>query len=123
MDANVTDESQHLKHHQPNGLAATRELLMSALLIALLASHGYLVVRAAIRHILNRAIWTGSKEKKEVHHAEREVKEKYLSGLGKRAPGDNVILEREMTSEKDEWASFWTMDEGMSDIAKMVKDA
>jgi hypothetical protein len=51
------------------------------------------------------------------------VKEKYLSGLGKRAPGDNVILEREMTSEKDEWASFWTMDEGMSDIAKMVKDA
>jgi len=123
MDANVTDESQHLKHHRPNGLAATRELLMSALLIALLASHGYLVVRAAIRHILSRAIWTGSKEKKEVQHAEREVKEKYLSGLGKRAPGDNVMLEREVTSEKDEWVSFWTMDEGMSDIAKMVKDA
>jgi len=123
MNANVTDESQHLKHHRPNGLAATRELLMSALLIALLASHGYLVVRAAVRHLLNRAMWTGSKEMKEAERVEREMKEKYLSSFGQYAPGEDVMLEREMTSEKDEWASFWTMDEGMDDIGKMIKDA
>jgi anoctamin-10 len=123
MNADVTDISQHLKHHQPNGLAATRELLMSALLIALFASHGYLVVHAAIRHILNRAIWTGSKEMKEAERTEREVKEKYLSSLGQVAPGDNVKLEYETTNEKDDWANFWATDEGMNDIGKMVKDA
>ncbi|KAG0697096.1 calcium-activated chloride channel-domain-containing protein [Suillus ampliporus] len=123
MNATVTEESQHLKHHRPNGLAATRELLMSALLIALLASHGYLVIRAAVRHLLNRAIWTGSKEMKEAERAEQEMKEKYLTSLGQCAPGENVTLEREMTDEKDEWASFWTLDEGMADIEKMVKDA
>lgn len=120
VDANVTDESQHLKHHRPNGLAATRELLMSALLIALLASHGYLVMRAAVRHLLNRAIWTGSKEMKEAERVEREMKEKYLSNLGQCAPGENVMLE--MTGEEDEWATFWTIDEGMDDIGKMLKD-
>jgi hypothetical protein len=120
VDANVTDESQHLKHHRPNGLAATRELLMSALLIALLASHGYLVMRAAIRHLLNRAIWSGSKEMKEAERMEREMKERYLSSLGQCAPGENVTLE--MTNEEDEWATFWTIDEGMDDIGKMLKD-
>ncbi|KAG2126233.1 calcium-activated chloride channel-domain-containing protein [Suillus clintonianus] len=121
MNANVTEESQHLNHHRPNGLAATRELLMSALLIAMLASHGYLVMRVVVRHLLNRAIWIGSKEMKEAEHVEREMKEKYLSSLGQCVPGENVILE--MSDEKDEWANFWTIDEGMDDIGKMVKDA
>jgi hypothetical protein len=120
VDAKVADESQHLRHHRPNGLAATRELLMSALLIALLASHGYLVMRAAVRHLLNRAIWTGSKEMKEAERVEREMKEKYLNSLGHRAPGENVMLE--MTGEKDEWVTFWAIDEGMDDIGKMLKD-
>ncbi|KAG2111424.1 calcium-activated chloride channel-domain-containing protein [Suillus cothurnatus] len=104
-------------NHQRYGLAATRELLMSALLIAMLASHGYLVMRAAVRHILNRAIWTGSREKKEAERVEREMKDKYLSSLGQRAPGENGMLET--TSE---WATFWATDEGMDDIGKMLKD-
>lgn len=116
VNANATDESQHLQHYRPNGLAATRELLMSALLIALLASHGYLVMRAAVRHLLNRAIWTGSKEMKEAHHVEREMKEKFLNNLGQCSP---LV---EMTGEKDEWAVFWAIDEGMDDIRKMLKD-
>ncbi|KAG1817721.1 calcium-activated chloride channel-domain-containing protein [Suillus subaureus] len=114
VDANVTDESQHHRY----GLAATRELLMSALLIAMLASHGYLVMRAAVRHILNRAIWTGSREKKEAERVEREMKDKYLSSLGQCAPGENGVLET-----TGEWATFWATDEGMDDIKKMLKDA
>jgi len=121
MNTNLMDESQHLNHHHPNGHAATRDLLISALLIALLSSHGYLIVRAAVRHILTRALWTGSKEKGEGERAEREVKEKYLSSLGQCPPDDK--LKCETTSEKDEWASFWATDEGMDDIGKMVKDA
>jgi hypothetical protein len=70
---------------------------VSALLTALLA---YLVVRAAIRHILTRDIWTGSKEMKEIECGEREVKEKYLSSLEQYAPGDNMMLNREMTNGK-----------------------
>jgi hypothetical protein len=116
VDTNVIDESQH---HRPNGLAATRELLMSALLIALLASHGYLVMRAAVQHLLNRAIWSGSKEMKEAERMEREMKESYLSSLGQCPPGENVMS---MTDEEDEWATFWTIDEGMDDIGKMLKD-
>lgn len=114
VDANMTDESQHHRY----GLAATRELLMSALLIAMLASHGYLVMRAAVRHILNRAIWTGSREKKEAERVEREMKDKYLSSLGQCAPGENGVLET-----TGEWATFWATDEGMDDIKKMLKDA
>ncbi|KAG2065926.1 DUF590-domain-containing protein [Suillus decipiens] len=112
VDANATDESQNRV-----SLAATRELLMSALLIAMLASHGYLVMRAAVRHILNRAIWMGSREKKEAERVEREMKDQYLSSLGPCTPGENVTFE--MTGE---WATFWTTDEGMDDIRLMLKD-
>ncbi|KAG2053751.1 DUF590-domain-containing protein [Suillus hirtellus] len=118
--ANATDGSQHLNHHPLPSLAATRELLMSALLIALFASHGYLVMRAAVRHVLKHAIWTGSKEMKEAEHVEREMKEKYLSSLGQCTPDEDVMLE--VTDEKDEWATFWIIDEGKDDIGKMLKD-
>jgi hypothetical protein len=57
---------------------------------------------------------------KEAERVEREMKERYLSSLGQCAPGENVMLE--MTVEEDEWATFWTIDEGMDDIGKMLKD-
>ncbi|KAG2153495.1 calcium-activated chloride channel-domain-containing protein [Suillus bovinus] len=120
VNTNAADQSQDLNHQRPNGLAGTRELLVSALLIAMLASHGYLVMRAAVRHVLKRAIWTGSKEMKEAERVEREMKEKYLSSLGQCTPSENMISE--VTGEKDEWATFWTIDEGMDDIGKMLKD-
>ncbi|KAG1720303.1 calcium-activated chloride channel-domain-containing protein, partial [Suillus lakei] len=112
MNANVTDESQHLKHHRPNGLAATRELLIVP----------WLSRNARCRPTsLEPCYMDRSKEMKEAERVEREMKEKYLSSLGQYAPGENAMLD--MTGEKDEWANFWTIDEGMDDIGKMLKDA
>ena len=62
--------------------AATERLLMRTLLIALIASHGYLLVRVLVRRVVEQVWW---RERSEVKHREREVKsvrEKFLKGLG-----------------------------------------
>jgi len=56
-------------------------LLMRTLLIALIASHGYILVRVLVRHVVEQVWW---KERSEVKHREREVKavrERFLKGL------------------------------------------
>ena len=57
------------------------EVLGRALFIALAASHGYIVLRAAVRHVLERAMWYGSPEKARLDAAAREVKERYLESV------------------------------------------
>jgi hypothetical protein len=57
------------------------EVLGRALFIALAASHGYIVLRAAVRHVLERALWFGSPEKARLDAAAREVKERYLESV------------------------------------------
>jgi hypothetical protein len=55
--------------------------IVPAVLIALSASHGYIVLRAVTRHILERALWKGSPEAKEGEKKERTVKQAYLKGV------------------------------------------
>jgi len=59
--------------------AEMREVLARALFIALAASHGFILLRAAVRHVLERALWVGSSEKARLDAAAREVRERYLS--------------------------------------------
>lgn len=102
--------------------AATKELLLSAFLVALLASHVYFVLRAVVRRALELAIWRGSTEMKESDRVEREIKEKYLA----QCPATPLQSERdsqEPIEDKDNWASFWAADEGLEEIRKLDKDA
>ncbi|KAH7916667.1 calcium-activated chloride channel-domain-containing protein [Hygrophoropsis aurantiaca] len=122
MDIGAKDELE--LHPRHNGLAATKELLVTALCIALVASHAYLLVRALVRHILERAIWKGSKEMKEAERVEREVKEKYLSNLGECPANEDVTSKSELQANKpDDWSTFWEVDEGLEEIQKSIKDA
>src|SRR5260221_10377040 len=53
-----------------------------ALFIALAASHGYIVLRTIVRHVLERAMWYGSPEKARLDAAGRDVKARYLQRVG-----------------------------------------
>ncbi|EIW81754.1 DUF590-domain-containing protein [Coniophora puteana RWD-64-598 SS2] len=134
----------HHAHGQDSGaaLAGTRELLVSALLVSLVASHGYILLRSLMRHLLERAIWTGSEEERTAERVEREIKEKYVGSLaGRSAEGEgegrNVGLEDARKDVDDgapnvdddgkggqggEWSGFWATDEGLDEIQKLVKE-
>ncbi|KAG9309734.1 calcium-activated chloride channel-domain-containing protein [Chiua virens] len=109
--------------HEDHVDTAIKDLLVSAFLIALLASHVYFVVRAVVRHTLEVALWRGSKEMKEVDRVEREIKQKYL------AQSPSTPVESQLDSKHsicmqnmEDWASFWAKDEGLEEIRKSDKD-
>lgn len=56
-------------------------LFMPALLITFASSHGYILLRAAIGHIIRRAVWRGSKEEKEIKAVSETVKKAYLGKI------------------------------------------
>lgn len=128
------DKVQH--HLMTPGMApgvadngATRELLVKALLIALLASHGFIALRGLVRHVLERAVWKASEEVRERERDEREVKEHFLKGLeseaGVEAPKDDEAGLRDAVSKKDLTAEmpFWDHDEGLEEIRRISKEA
>jgi len=95
-----------------------RNLLFKAMLIALAASHGYILVRLMVRHMLEKIVWDGCKEKKEAERNSREVKEQYLKSTsmdGKRKSVD--------VPEENGVKAFWSNDEGLDEIRKILKDA
>ncbi|KAJ6621490.1 calcium-activated chloride channel-domain-containing protein [Mycena sp. CBHHK59/15] len=111
------------------GGAATRELLATALLIALAASHGYIAVRAVVRHVMEKALWHASVEVRERERSEREVKERFLTGLvgevgvkGCGVEGTEVLLD-ERADKADGLNEFWDHDEGMQEIQRLTKEA
>jgi len=109
-----------------------KELLLSALLIALAASHGYTIMRAGVRHVVERAVWRRSVEIREKEKDEMEVKEKILRRLGGEEDIDpdagGVGSEEDKSEGKslDEGegteTGFWGYDEGLEDIQKVGKD-
>ncbi|KAJ3774182.1 calcium-activated chloride channel-domain-containing protein [Lentinula raphanica] len=111
------------------GLGATKELLVMALLVALAASHGYLLVRAVMRHIMERLLWKGSEEVKEREREERMVKEVFLKGLGGSVEvdldGRGVENEKVMNKDSvvDGGVGFWDHDEGLEEINRISKEA
>ncbi|KAH9992718.1 calcium-activated chloride channel-domain-containing protein [Russula compacta] len=63
------------------GRQGMHEVLGRALFIALAASHGYILLQAAVRHVLERALWYGSPEKARRDASARQVKERYLQSV------------------------------------------
>ncbi len=64
--------------------ANMQEVLARTLFIALAASHGFILLRAVVRHVLERVMWYGSEEKKRLDTAAREVKEQYVQSIQRR---------------------------------------
>lgn len=119
-----------------DGGAATRELLMKALLISLAASHGYMVLRVAVRHLLEKLVWKGSDEVVEREREEREIKETFMkSVLGDAQVGDSKNIQslvgdggvRAAVGNAEiadgTGVEFWDHDEGVQEIQRISKEA
>ncbi|KAF9074154.1 calcium-activated chloride channel-domain-containing protein [Rhodocollybia butyracea] len=100
------------------GLGATKELLIMALLVALAASHGYLVVQALMKHIMERLLWKGSDEVKEREREERMVKEVFLKGIGG-VEVDTAVSKTVDAANGEGNTGFWDHDEGMDEIRRL----
>ncbi|KAH9933479.1 DUF590-domain-containing protein [Fomitopsis serialis] len=104
--------------------AGPREILGAALLVALGASHGYILVRVVVRHVLERLMWRGTKEECEVEAVETAVKEEYLRGLGVAdvaSAGAGEIAEAD--AKDGETDPFWTYDEGLDELSRETKES
>ncbi|KAJ7644183.1 calcium-activated chloride channel-domain-containing protein [Roridomyces roridus] len=118
-----------------DGGAATRELLGRALLIALAASHGYIALRAIVRHVMEKALWYASGEVREREQDERAVKARFLTDVvgsvaldvgvnGRSVEGEDVVVEKPAATDPVEGLDgFWDHDEGMQEISRITKDA
>ena len=110
-------------------LSATHGLLLKAILVSLVASHGFLLVRVLIRHIVEKVFWRGSNEVKEREREERNVKAKFLSGSGLDIDVSAKITANSMMSpggpeeaaDKDSMG-FWDHDEGLEEIQRISKE-
>ncbi|KAI0028887.1 calcium-activated chloride channel-domain-containing protein [Vararia minispora EC-137] len=99
---------------------APRDQVLAAALVALSASHAFFAVRAAVRHVLVRVLWKGSKEEEMVERAGREVKEAYLKGIA--GPSTTPVVDGVTGGESGADAEFWSVDEGLDEIRRTVKD-
>ncbi|RDB23782.1 hypothetical protein Hypma_008903 [Hypsizygus marmoreus] len=119
------------------GFGATKELLMTALLIALAASHGYMLLRVVVRHVVERVFWKESEEVKEREREDREIKERFLQGfLADEVHEKHLQDSKEPTSEgtavdsgqeadsssSGAVAGFWDNDEGLEEISRVSKE-
>lgn len=126
VDAAGAGDQWGVDGSNPNTFSATKELLVKAILVSLVASHGYFIVRAFVRHIVERVWWRGSGEVRVRESDEREVKEKFLKDIVgdtmsendsvKRAPVDGEV-EAQTTDE-----IFWEHDEGLEEIQRISKE-
>ena len=90
--------------------------VVPAVLIALSASHGYLILRALTRHILERALWKNSREAREGEKKERVVKQTYLKGV---ASTMTPASQKEKRAEVGT-GPLWT-DDGKAELEKWIK--
>ncbi|KAF9038141.1 calcium-activated chloride channel-domain-containing protein [Panaeolus papilionaceus] len=107
-------------------LSATKELLLKAILVALVASHGFILLRLLIRHIVERVFYRGSTEVEEREREEKEVKVKFLRGTGVSFAGEGVEVDRDPSGDGDDDRTdvmgFWDHDEGIEEIHRISKE-
>ncbi|KAG5734689.1 hypothetical protein E4T56_gene7763, partial [Termitomyces sp. T112] len=128
--------NQQLFSGKDEGLAATKELLMTVLLIAFAASHGYFFLRVVVRHLFEKVFWEGSKEVEEKEKVDREIKNKFLQGflVEDRQKSQSIVQpveessvvageERQIGDAADfDVSSFWDNDEGLEEISRVSKE-
>lgn len=101
--------------------ASPSAIMTTALLLALTASHVYMIMRTLVRHILVRALWDGSAAAAESERVDEEVKSQWLKQVSKGIPpivvGANTQNKNEDTEGK---GPFW-VDQGLDEIKKVSK--
>lgn len=94
--------------------SGTSGAMIAALLVALASEHGYGIVRAALRHVLERVLWRGSEEevmlKRREWEAKRDAVGKYRVDALSEKRDANATREEEITE------GFWdrSRDEGIN---------
>ena len=117
---------QHHHHRFSNADSSTRQLLLSAAVIALAASHGYILLRMVVQHLLERVLWKGSREEREAERLETAVKQQYLKSIGMADIASGDLADSGILRENGKQAegqAFWEYDEGLEELSKGVKDA
>ncbi|TRM65471.1 calcium-activated chloride channel-domain-containing protein [Schizophyllum amplum] len=105
--------------------ATAHGLLTTAVIIALVASHAYVLGCTVVRHIVERVVWHGSREVKEWEREEREMKARLLqaelrvSGAETTSPQPRTPVEEDLGALKD----FWEHDDGLEEINRLSKEA
>lgn len=127
-------------------------LIPHAMLVALCASHLYVLTRIVVRHVVKRIMWEGSGEAAREESESRIVRAGYLGFIGGvGAGGDNSLLDaaggagalqarigreptevvaKTLTPEKtqvdssapQESNAFWQRDEGLDEIRRDLKE-
>ncbi|KDQ51061.1 hypothetical protein JAAARDRAFT_62804 [Jaapia argillacea MUCL 33604] len=95
-------------------------LVLTALLIALGASHGSILVRGLIGHLMEMFMWKGSKENEEADNSAKELKEAYLESLGVK---NEAEVDKTSEDGDEHEHGFWARDEGLDEIRRVLKDA
>jgi anoctamin-10 len=116
----LNPEHEYAAHALGRAPQTTRELLAGAFALALLASHGALFARALIRHVLERALWSGHEEAVNADRADKEARENYLQSLGVNA---DAAKSQAIVAPTPADGSFWAADEGFDEIRRNLKDA
>jgi anoctamin-10 len=97
-------------------------LLIWALLVALAASHGFLVFKATISYLMERFFWKGSPEEQHHEEIERQVKDVCLKRLNE-ATGGRDSGAATVEDENADLGEFWKFDEGLQEIQRVLKDS
>ena len=122
---NGTDAFFTTRVHQAaqshNTYNSITSVLFSALLVGLASEHAYLICRAAVRHILERAIWRGSKEEIELSKGEYEMKSTYLSAMQlEPVTIDTASVQRGLLDAASGPSAFWSrQDTAIAEIKAM----
>lgn len=99
-------------HHNQDGLGI-RDYLGRAIFVLLCASHGHLILKSFVGHVLNRVLVRKG-------NADRALREAYLSQLSTKQEERMHITPEILT---DECNAFWTGDQGLAEVRAAVKDA
>ncbi|KDQ06303.1 hypothetical protein BOTBODRAFT_121703 [Botryobasidium botryosum FD-172 SS1] len=101
-----------------DGSACRSTIMATALLLALTASHLYIVMRSVVRYILVRALWEGSAAAKESERMDEEVKGEWLKQVEKDIPEVEVATDGKVETEGK--GPFWE-DRGLDEIRSHIK--
>ncbi|KAF8586456.1 DUF590-domain-containing protein [Ramaria rubella] len=105
--------------------AAWQQLMVPALLIALSSSHGYLLARSLVRHLMVRALWKGSDEERALQRAQEEVKRFYLKKAEESEEELSDVAVAQLTQGSQDLGQdkFWDVDEGKEELRRASKTA
>lgn len=118
-DGSAQNSTKLDKDKIDNSVPCKGDILVNAVVIALAASYGYIVVRAVVRRVLEQCVWAGCGEVEEADRNTREVIARYLKRSG--VDGNNII-DNVDAPKQEEGEAFWQYDEGLDEICGTLKD-